>query len=67
MLDHHAFRDGDLHTGFVAEHKSDLGPVPLDETELVQLLAAAALGFRDFQDLALRTPEPYSAIGGWRN
>ena len=67
VLDHGAFRDGDLHTGFVAEHKSDLGPVPLGETELVQLLAAAALGFRDFQDLALGTPEPYSAIGGWRN
>ncbi|WP_257804216.1 biotin carboxylase N-terminal domain-containing protein [Mesorhizobium sp. J428] len=67
VLDHRAFRAGDLHTGFVAEHKADLAPVPLDETHRVQLLAAAALGFRDFQDLALGTPEPYAAIGGWRN
>ena len=67
LLDHEAFRAGDLHTGFVVEHKAALSPAPIDETQRVQLLAAAALGFRDFQDLVLGTPEPYAAIGGWRN
>jgi propionyl-CoA carboxylase alpha chain/3-methylcrotonyl-CoA carboxylase alpha subunit/acetyl-CoA/propionyl-CoA carboxylase biotin carboxyl carrier protein len=67
VLDHPAFRAGDLHTGFVAEHRAELAPPPLDEACRVQLLAAAALGFRDFQDLVLGTPEPYASIGGWRN
>ena len=67
VLDHAAFRACELHTGFVAQHKADLAAQPLDGSALVQALAAAALGFRDFNDLALGTPEPYAAIGGWRN
>ena len=67
LLDHGAFRGGDLHTGFVVEYKEDLAPTPTAAPVLAQVLAAAALGFRDFQDLALGTPEPYAAIGGWRN
>lgn len=67
VLDHAAFRAGDLHTGFVVEHKESLAPAPVPAPVLAQVLAAAALGFREFQDLALGTPEPYAAIGGWRN
>ncbi|MBP0440194.1 acetyl-CoA carboxylase biotin carboxylase subunit [Tianweitania sediminis] len=67
VLDHPAFRDGDLHTSFVQEHKQALAAPPATGLSLVQALAAAALGYRDFQDLALGTPEPYAAIGGWRN
>lgn len=67
VLDHKAFRAGDLHTGFVAQHKNDLKEPAPDHAALVAALAAAALGFRDFHDLALATPEPYAAIGGWRN
>ena len=67
VLDHAAFRAGDIHTGFVAQHQDALAAPPVDGTALVQVLAAAALGFRDFRDLALATPEPYAAIGGWRN
>ena len=67
VLDHQAFRDGDIHTGFVAQHKDGLAAPPVDHAATVQALAAAALGFRDFRDLALATPEPYAAIGGWRN
>jgi acetyl/propionyl-CoA carboxylase alpha subunit len=67
VLDHEAFRDGELHTGFVAQHRDDLREPAPSEAALVAALAAAALGFRDFCDLALATPEPYAAIGGWRN
>ena len=67
VLDHEAFRAGDIHTGFVAQHREALAAPPVDRAALVQALAAAALGFRDFRDLALATPEPYAAIGGWRN
>jgi propionyl-CoA carboxylase alpha chain/3-methylcrotonyl-CoA carboxylase alpha subunit/acetyl-CoA/propionyl-CoA carboxylase biotin carboxyl carrier protein len=67
VLDHAAFREGDIHTGFVAQHRDALAAPPVDRSTLVQALAAAALGFRDFRDLALATPEPYAAIGGWRN
>jgi len=67
VLDHQAFRAGDIHTGFVAQHREALAAPPADQAALVQALAAAALGFRDFRDLALATPEPYAAIGGWRN
>lgn len=67
VLGHAAFRAGELHTGFVVEHRETLKPVSPEETVLAQVLAAAALGFRDFYDLAVGTPEPYAAIGGWRN
>ena len=67
VLDHPAFRAGDLHTGFVGQHRDALAAPPVHHTALIQVLAAAALGFRDFHDLALATPEPYAAIGGWRN
>ncbi|SMH51864.1 acetyl-CoA carboxylase biotin carboxylase subunit [Mesorhizobium australicum] len=67
VLDHEAFRAGDIHTGFVAQHKDALAAPSVSDAALVQALAAAALGFRDFRDLALATPEPYAAIGGWRN
>jgi acetyl/propionyl-CoA carboxylase alpha subunit len=67
VLDHPAFRAGDLHTGFVTEHATALAAPPLPQAERIRVLAAAALGDRDFLDLALGTPEPYAAIGGWRN
>jgi acetyl/propionyl-CoA carboxylase alpha subunit len=67
VLDHVAFRSGDIHTGFVAQHREALAAPDIDHVSLVQALAASALGFRDFRDLALATPEPYAAIGGWRN
>lgn len=67
VLGHAAFRAGDIHTGFVEQHRDALAAPLVDPATHVQVLAAAALGFRDFRDLALATPEPYAAIGGWRN
>ena len=67
LLDNSAFRSGDLHTGFVLEHRQELQTPPVPASVLAQVLAAAVLGFRDFQELAVGTPEPYAAMGGWRN
>jgi propionyl-CoA carboxylase alpha chain/3-methylcrotonyl-CoA carboxylase alpha subunit/acetyl-CoA/propionyl-CoA carboxylase biotin carboxyl carrier protein len=61
-----AFARGDLHTGFIAEHASELAPAdPEGERDLA--LIAAALRFPDFRSLAFDVPEPYAAMGGWRN
>ncbi len=67
VLDHRAFRDGRLHTGFLKEHAAALaGPVP-EEAERDLAILAALLSFREFRTLAFETPEPYASIGGWRN
>jgi propionyl-CoA carboxylase alpha chain/3-methylcrotonyl-CoA carboxylase alpha subunit/acetyl-CoA/propionyl-CoA carboxylase biotin carboxyl carrier protein len=66
-LGHHAFRAGDLHTGFIAEHADALTAVPLDAAQRAIVLAAAALGLRDVHDAATGTPQPFAAMGNWRN
>ena len=67
ILDHEAFRAGDLHTGFITEHESDLVPPVLDEIDRAAVVIAAALGIDEFKRLAFETPEPHASIGGWRN
>ncbi len=67
VLNHEAFRKGDLHTGFVAEHAADLAAGEPDTPTLDAALIAAALGFREFRDVAFGVPEPHALIGRWRN
>ena len=67
VLDSAAFREARLHTGFVEEQAEVLAPAPLDDVARDQVLIAAALGFREFQDLAFGVPELHAAIGHWRN
>jgi len=67
LLDHPAFRQGDLHTGFIAEHAEDLQPLPPEEAELAEVLLMAALTFPEVRTLAFAAPEPYASIGAWRN
>ncbi|WP_274631171.1 acetyl-CoA carboxylase biotin carboxylase subunit [Arvimicrobium flavum] len=67
VIAHDAFRTGDLHTGFVKQHQEALSPPPLDGDARAGVLIAAALGDRDFRQLALNTPEPFATIGSWRN
>lgn len=67
ILDHDAFRSGDLHTGFVTEHGAELAPPPLSEMERDRALIAALLGFREVRDLLNAVPEPHGSIGTWRN
>ena len=58
---------GDLHTGFVSEHRAALAASEPDTATLDTVLIAAALGFREFHDLAFGVPEPHATIGHWRN
>jgi 3-methylcrotonyl-CoA carboxylase alpha subunit len=67
VLDHRAFREGDIHTGFVREHAEDLTASEPDATTLDAVLIAAALGFREFNDIVFGVPEPQASIGHWRN
>jgi propionyl-CoA carboxylase alpha chain/3-methylcrotonyl-CoA carboxylase alpha subunit/acetyl-CoA/propionyl-CoA carboxylase biotin carboxyl carrier protein len=62
-----AFRDGALHTGFVAEHAGALSPAPVDESLQDRILIAAALGQRAFRDAIAVVGEPYASMAGWRN
>ncbi|MEQ8234201.1 MAG: biotin carboxylase, partial [Gammaproteobacteria bacterium] len=67
VVDHPAFRAGELHTGFVAEHADALGTPRLDADQRAAVVIAAALGVDDFRRLAWDIPEPYASIGAWRN
>jgi acetyl/propionyl-CoA carboxylase alpha subunit len=67
VLNHPAFRGGELHTDFVRLHAADLADPPLATEQVHAAVIAAALGFREFRRVALDTPEPYASMGGWRN
>jgi propionyl-CoA carboxylase alpha chain/3-methylcrotonyl-CoA carboxylase alpha subunit/acetyl-CoA/propionyl-CoA carboxylase biotin carboxyl carrier protein len=62
-----AFAKGDLHTGFIVEHSAELAPPPIAEADSDLALIAAALGSREFRRLVFDVPDPYAAMGGWRN
>ncbi|WP_332692449.1 acetyl-CoA carboxylase biotin carboxylase subunit [Bosea sp. (in: a-proteobacteria)] len=67
VLGHPAFSAGDLHTGFVVQHRAELAAPEPDAGTADQALIAAALGIREFRDLAFGVPEPHASIGLWRN
>ncbi len=67
VLDHPAFRAGDLSTGFVAQHAADLAEPPPDPATLDRVLIAAALADHHFAQLIANMPEPHASIGQWRN
>ncbi len=67
VIDSQAFRAGDLHTGFVAQHAQALAPAPMTDDALAPVLVAAALGFREFRQAVFDVPELHAAIGSWRN
>jgi acetyl/propionyl-CoA carboxylase alpha subunit len=64
VLGHPAFSRGDLHTHFLEEHHLDLVPPPPAGAELAALLAGATLVDKGAGG---EIPEPYAAIGEWRN
>jgi propionyl-CoA carboxylase alpha chain/3-methylcrotonyl-CoA carboxylase alpha subunit/acetyl-CoA/propionyl-CoA carboxylase biotin carboxyl carrier protein len=67
IVRHPAFRAGRLHTGFLVQHASDLGPPAAGAPTALAALLAAALGDKGFRDLAFGIPEPHASIGLWRN
>jgi propionyl-CoA carboxylase alpha chain/3-methylcrotonyl-CoA carboxylase alpha subunit/acetyl-CoA/propionyl-CoA carboxylase biotin carboxyl carrier protein len=67
ILSHPDFVSGQVHTGFIPLHEADLKPPPLSGSQRNLLLAAAALGSREFTDPEFGVPEPHASIGSWRN
>jgi len=62
-----AFARGELHTGFIVEHAGELALRAGEERERDLALIAAALRFPEFRSLAFDVPDPYAAMGRWRN
>jgi acetyl/propionyl-CoA carboxylase alpha subunit len=65
VLGHTAFARGETDTGFLERHRDALRPAPLSDEERHLVLAVAA---RALPDPAARpAPQPYAAMGAWRN
>jgi acetyl-CoA/propionyl-CoA carboxylase, biotin carboxylase, biotin carboxyl carrier protein len=67
VLAHPAFLRGELHTGFIPEHREALRAPPLTEETRGDALAAAALASRELVERITAVPEPWASIGRWRN
>ncbi len=67
VVRHKVFLAGKLHTGFIPQHAAELAAaVPSAETTAA-VLAAAAPADPLFRRITFEVPEPYAAIGHWRN
>lgn len=66
-LAHPAYKSGETHTGFIAEHEESLTRPVLPPEVLKILLGLAAMSSRDFNDTTMQVPEPHITIGNWRN
>ena len=67
LLNHPAFIEGQVHTGFLDAHPQIAAEPELDRGKLQRVLAAAALSVRPLRDAADAVPAMHAAIGGWRN
>jgi 3-methylcrotonyl-CoA carboxylase alpha subunit len=70
IVDHPAFRAGDLHTGFLEEHLANLTPTPCPPAEALAAAAlAAARGSGSAPANGAGRPavrDPWETLGGWR-
>jgi acetyl-CoA carboxylase biotin carboxylase subunit len=64
VLAHPEFAAAKVHTHFLEEHREALALPPAGDAERVAIIACAALATRR---TALDPPEPYAAMGPWRN
>ena len=67
VVGHPAFRDAELHTGFLAEHAPDLVSSPLTPLERTQALLAAAFVHRGWRGGDLSPGDHHARLGPWRN
>lgn len=67
ILGHPSFISGEIHTHFIQDHAESLKRLETDEETLTTVLVAAALNDQSFLKLMNDVPEPYSAMGNWRN
>jgi 3-methylcrotonyl-CoA carboxylase alpha subunit len=65
ILDHPAFRSGELHTGFIEEHLGVPPPPPSPPDEALAALAAA-LHLRAGALPRGQAPDPWASLGPWR-
>jgi 3-methylcrotonyl-CoA carboxylase alpha subunit len=66
VVEHPAFAAGDLHTGFIDEHLSELTPEPCPPLEAIAAVAAALSGEGDARPARRATPDPWASLGRWR-
>jgi acetyl/propionyl-CoA carboxylase alpha subunit len=67
LVDHRAFANGEIHTGFLDAHPEIAAEPPLPDALRDRLLAIAALSLRPLRDAADGVPPLHAAMGGWRN
>jgi len=67
LLDHAAFAQGEIHTGFLDVHPEIAAELPPSAELVEKLLAVAALSLRPVRDAADAVPPLHAAMGAWRN
>lgn len=67
LMGHRAFEEGRTHTGFLAEHATDLAAPRPSAPGREAILAAGLLSQQGFRTVAVDTPEPFASIGAWRS
>ncbi|MGH6630057.1 MAG: biotin carboxylase, partial [Burkholderiales bacterium] len=67
LLNHPAFIEGAIHTGFLDAHPEIAAEPAMAVTTLNKLLAVASLTTRPMRDVADSVPDMHAAIGPWRN
>ncbi len=67
LLNHPAFIEGAIHTGFLDAHAEIAADPAIAEATLHKLLAAASLMTRPMRDVADSVPDMQAAMGTWRN
>jgi acetyl-CoA carboxylase biotin carboxylase subunit len=67
VVEHAAFAAGELHTGFIEEHLSELTPSPCPPPEAIAAVVAALGLARDGGARVRRAaPDPWADLGPWR-
>lgn len=67
LVEHPAFVNGDVHTGFLDNHPEIADEPVIDPATRDKLLAAAALMTRPMRDVADTVPQLHAGIGTWTN
>lgn len=67
VIGHPAFQAGQVHTHLLEDLVEDLSADAWPKDELVNLVALASLADKEVREVADRVPQPYAAMGSWRN
>jgi acetyl-CoA/propionyl-CoA carboxylase biotin carboxyl carrier protein len=67
VIDHAAFKAGEIHTGFLDAHSEIAAEPPIGRETTERLLAIAALSTRPVREAADAVPALHAAMGAWRN